>query len=79
MSSMGSHANDAPDRLIWLDGALRPWADATIHVLSHAVQRGSLVFDYMSVHELAAGNAAGHPPGAAIFLSTSSASSTPAA
>lgn len=70
MSSTGSTTRDAlgaPDRLIWLDGELRPWADATIHVLSHAVQRGSLVFDYMSVHELAAGNAAGHPAGPAIF------------
>ena len=67
MNSMGSHTKDAPDRLIWLDGALRPWAEATIHVLSHAAQRGSLVFDYMSVHDLASGNAAGHPAGAAIF------------
>ena len=67
MNSMGSRTKDAPDRLIWLDGALRPWAEATIHVLSHAVQRGSLVFDYMSVHDLAVGNAAGHPAGAAIF------------
>jgi branched-chain amino acid aminotransferase len=38
-------------RRIWVDGSLRAWADATIHVLSHAVQRGSLVFDYMSVHQ----------------------------
>ena len=41
---------DAPDRRVWIDGVLRPWADATIHVLSHSLQRGSLVFDYMSVH-----------------------------
>lgn len=64
MSSMGSAP---PDRRIWIDGAFRPWAEATIHVLSHAVQRGSLVFDYMSVHELAAGNAAGLPAGPAVF------------
>ena len=64
MSSTGS---DDSGRLIWLDGELRPWAEATIHVLSHAVQRGSLVFDYMSVHELPEGNAAGHPAGAAVF------------
>ena len=30
---------------------MRPWADATVHVMSHSHQRGSLVFDYMSVHE----------------------------
>ena len=54
-------------RRIWIDGALRPWADATVHVLSHSLQRGSLVFDYMSVHELAVGNASGLPAGPAIF------------
>ena len=40
-----------PDRRIWLDGSLVPWADATVHVLSHSMARGSLVFDYMSVHD----------------------------
>jgi branched-chain amino acid aminotransferase len=49
----------APDRSIWIDGELRPWAEATVHVLSHAIQRGSLVFDYMSVHET--------PRGIAVF------------
>lgn len=52
-------ASGDSDRLVWIDGALRPWAEATVHVLSHSVQRGSLVFDYMSVHET--------PRGAAIF------------
>jgi len=37
-------------RQIWIDGEFVPWERATIHVLSHCVQRGSLVFDYMSVH-----------------------------
>jgi len=41
------------DRKIWMDGVLVPWAEATVHVLSHSLQRGSLVFDYMSVHEAA--------------------------
>jgi branched-chain amino acid aminotransferase len=50
---------DAPHRRIWLDGALVPWAEATVHVLSHSMARGSLVFDYMSVHET--------PRGPAIF------------
>lgn len=36
-----------------------PWAEATVHVLSHSLQRGSLVFDYMSVHHT--------PRGAAVF------------
>jgi branched-chain amino acid aminotransferase len=42
-----------------VNGELVPWADANVHLLSHCLQRGSLVFDYMSVHET--------PRGAAIF------------
>jgi len=44
-------------RQIWMDGKLVPWADATVHVLSHSLQRGSLVFDYFSVHACPAGDA----------------------
>jgi branched-chain amino acid aminotransferase len=47
------------DRKIWLNGDFVPWESATVHVLSHSLQRGSLVFDYMSVHRT--------PRGAAIF------------
>jgi len=47
----------AASRRIWLDGALVPWESATVHVLSHSLQRGSLVFDYMSVHETSRGAA----------------------
>jgi branched-chain amino acid aminotransferase len=47
------------DRRVWLDGVLRPWADVTVHVLSHSIQRGSLVFDYMSVNPT--------PRGASVF------------
>ena len=50
---------NAPDRRIWVDGELVPWQAATVHVLSHSLQRGSLVFDYMSVHDT--------PRGAAVF------------
>jgi len=46
-----------PDREIWLDGTFVPWERATVHVLSHSLQRGSLVFDYMSVHETPRGPA----------------------
>jgi branched-chain amino acid aminotransferase len=45
------------DRTIWIDGAFVPWQDATVHVLSHSLQRGSLIFDYMSVHETPRGPA----------------------
>jgi branched-chain amino acid aminotransferase len=43
-------ATSAPDRRLWIDGELVPWESATVHVLSHSLQRGSLVFDYLSVH-----------------------------
>ena len=46
-----------PDRRIWLDGTLVPWDQATVHVLSHSLQRGSLIFDYMSVHATSRGPA----------------------
>jgi branched-chain amino acid aminotransferase len=49
--------SDAAERRIWVDGELVPWADATVHVLSHSLQRGSLIFDYMSVHETERGPA----------------------
>ena len=48
-----------PDRQIWLDGELVPWDRASVHILSHSLQRGSLIFDFLSVHET--------PRGPAIF------------
>jgi len=45
------------ERLIWMDGELVPWERATVHLLSHSLQRGSLVFDYMSVHDTPRGPA----------------------
>jgi branched-chain amino acid aminotransferase len=48
--SGASAASPRIDRQIWVDGAWLPWAEATVHILSHSLQRGSLVFDYMSVH-----------------------------
>ena len=49
----------SPERTIWLDGHFVPWSEVTVHVLSHSMARGSLVFDYMSVHTT--------PRGPAIF------------
>lgn len=48
---------EQPDRRIWLDGVLVPWGEATVHVLSHSHARGSLVFDFMSVHQTPRGSA----------------------
>ena len=45
------------DRRIWIDGRLVPWEQATVHLLSHSLQRGSLIFDYMSVHSTPRGPA----------------------
>jgi len=47
------------ERRIWIDGEFVPWERATVHVLSHSLQRGSLVFDYMGVHDT--------PRGACVF------------
>ena len=40
-----------------IDGRLVPWAEATVHVLSHSHQRGSLVFDYLGAHQTPRGPA----------------------
>jgi len=54
---MPDRAAPGIDRQIWLDGEFVPWGEATTHVLSHSHQRGSLIFDYMSVVETARGTA----------------------
>lgn len=36
---------DQRDGHIWLDGALQPWRDAKLHVLSHGLHYGSSVFE----------------------------------
>jgi len=44
-------------RRVWINGKFVSWPSATIHVLSHAAQRGSLVFDAISVHRTKYGDA----------------------
>lgn len=41
---MGASFDDR-DGLIWFDGALVPWREATIHVLTHALHYASAVFE----------------------------------
>ncbi|MFD0986693.1 branched-chain amino acid aminotransferase [Methyloligella solikamskensis] len=36
---------DQRDGFIWLDGKMVPWADAKLHVLTHALHYGSAVFE----------------------------------
>ena len=38
-------------KLIWHDGQLIPWGDATVHVLTHALHYGSSVFEGIGVYE----------------------------
>jgi branched-chain amino acid aminotransferase len=49
----------ADTQWIWRDGAFIPWADATIHVLSHSVQFGSSAFEGIRAYST--------PRGPAIF------------
>jgi branched-chain amino acid aminotransferase len=48
-----------PTRLIWRDGQLVDWRDATIHVMSHVAHYGSSVFEGIRCYET--------PDGPAIF------------
>jgi branched-chain amino acid aminotransferase len=42
-------------RRIWVDGRLVPFAEATVHVLAQSLQRGTAVFDVLSVHDSSEG------------------------
>src|SRR5207247_1089177 len=46
-----------PTARIWRDGTIVDWADATIHVMSHAVHYGSSVFEGIRAYEGPAGGA----------------------
>jgi branched-chain amino acid aminotransferase len=43
---------------IWMDGALVPWQDATVHVLTHSLHYGSGVFEGIRAYPTARGPAA---------------------
>ena len=36
---------DNRDGFIWMDGGLRPWRDANVHILTHAMHYASAVFE----------------------------------
>jgi branched-chain amino acid aminotransferase len=48
-----------PTRLVWRDGELIDWRDATIHVMSHVAHYGSSVFEGIRCYET--------PDGPAVF------------
>ena len=42
---MAAQSYDRLEGVIWYDGKLVPWGDATLHVLSHGLHYGSSVFE----------------------------------
>ena len=42
---MATAPYDQREGFIWLNGKLRPWQDAQVHVLTHALHYGSAVFE----------------------------------
>jgi branched-chain amino acid aminotransferase len=48
---MASAPYDQREGFIWLNGKLRPWQDAQVHVLTHALHYGSAVFEGMRAYD----------------------------
>jgi len=46
-----------PSDVIWMDGKLVPWANATVHVLTHSLHYGNAVFEGLRAYETPAGPA----------------------
>ena len=40
-----------PSQLVWMDGELVPWDDATVHVLTHTLHYGNGVFEGIRAYE----------------------------
>ena len=38
-------------KLIWMNGKMIPWEDATVHVMAHALHYGSSVFEGMRCYD----------------------------
>ncbi len=45
------------DRWVWTLGGFVSWQEATVHLMSHSVGRGSTIFEVLSVHGTAIGTA----------------------
>ena len=43
---------------IWMDGALKPWREASVHVMTHALHYGTSFFEGVRVYETKTGPAA---------------------
>ncbi len=46
-----------PTKYVWMDGALVPWEEATVHVLSHALHYGTGVFEGIRAYRAEEGTA----------------------
>src|SRR5437879_7240309 len=46
-----------PGKFIWMDGALVPWGEAKVHVLTHGLHYGSGVFEGIRAYETKQGPA----------------------
>ncbi len=48
----------AQERKVWRNGKLIPWEEATVHIMSHSVARGSGIFEYLAIYSTPEGPAA---------------------
>jgi len=47
-----------PDnRIVWINGRLIPWEEATVHLMSHSIGRGSAIFEVVGFHDTDMGSA----------------------
>jgi branched-chain amino acid aminotransferase len=47
------------DRVVYRNGEMIPWNQATVHLMSHSFGRGSAIFEFLSVHETKTGPVTG--------------------
>lgn len=47
---LGSPIDMDPSKFIWMNGSMVPWADANVHVMSHALQYGTSIFEGMHLY-----------------------------
>lgn len=47
-----------PEKKVWRNGNLIPWEEATVHIMSHSLTRGSAIFEVLGVYATPQGLAA---------------------
>jgi branched-chain amino acid aminotransferase len=48
----------AREKRVWRNGKMIPWKQATVHIMSHSLTRGSAIFEVLAVYSTPAGTAA---------------------